>query len=110
MEDFTGHAGANLPEDFDVTTATPLDYFWLLFNASMFTEMARNTNSYARWRIDRRGRTDPYWTETTDAEIRAFVGLEIMMGINPLPDSSLYWSKNPFIGNAGIQSVMTANR
>ena len=33
-----------------------------------------------------------------------------MMGINTLPQLAMYWNKNPFIGNAGIQSVMTKNR
>jgi hypothetical protein len=76
----------------------------------LFVEIARNTNRYAKWRMDQTGTVDPYWTETTPNEIRAFIGMEIIMGINQLPDTMMYWSKNPLIGNAGIQDIMTANR
>ena len=31
------------------------------------------------------------------------------MGINNLPRLAMYWSSDPFIGNTGIQNVMTKN-
>ena len=38
------------------------------------------------------------WVDTTVEEIKAFLGLAIMMGINSLPQLAMYWSENPFIG------------
>ena len=32
------------------------------------------------------------------------------MGLNNLPRIAMYWSTDPFIGNTGIQNVMTKNR
>ncbi|XP_053382439.1 uncharacterized protein LOC128549543 [Mercenaria mercenaria] len=110
VDDFTARSGPNLPDGFDVDTAKPLDYFWLLFNAEVFADMARHTNSYARWRMEQRNNADPYWTDTSTNEIQAMVGMEILMGINQLPDSRMYWSKNKFMGNQGISEVMTCNR
>ena len=50
------------------------------------------------------------WKDATSNELRAYFGISIVMGINKLPQLALYWSSDPFIGNNGIQSVMTKNR
>ena len=43
-------------------------------------------------------------------ELRAYFGLCIIMGINSFPRIAMYWSSDSFIGNTGIQNVMTKNR
>ena len=100
LDDFTDESGAKLPDDFDTTAATPLAYFELLFEPEMFELIATNTNRYAQYYRDcKRIETnnpnfeDPYWTETTDAEIRALYGVAIMMGINRMPNAELYFDK-----------------
>ena len=40
------------------------------------------------------------------AEISAFFGLNIFMGINQLPNKRLYWDSNPFLGNAGFKKTI----
>jgi len=105
-----GQPGARLPDEFDVVTATPIDYFFLLFKPFMFADVVRHTNSYAQWSMDQAGRDDPRWTDTTEAEMRAYIGMHINMGINPLPATHMYWSSNPNIGNEGMKRTMTANR
>ena len=39
-------------------------------------------------------------------EIKAFLGVYVVMGVN-LPSTADYWSSDPFLGNKGIQKVMT---
>ena len=75
----------------------------------MFVEMARHTNNYARWKA-LNGYPDDKWVPTDEYEMRAFIGINIIMGINNLPEADMYWSGNSFLGNAGIQNVMSCNR
>jgi len=47
---------------------------------------------------------------TNSEEIKAFIGINFFMALNPLPNISMYWDCNEFIGNLGIQNIMTRNR
>lgn len=42
--------------------------------------------------------------------MKAYLGICLIMGINNLPLLARYWSSDPFIGNTGIQNVITKNR
>lgn len=53
---------------------------------------------------------DPVWYECTMDEMRAYLGLLILMGINKLPDYKLHWSKNKFLANSGFIDVMPVRR
>ena len=53
---------------------------------------------------------DPIWYEVAENEMKAYLSMNIFMGINKLPGYKDYWSKNNFIGNEGIKSVMTVRR
>ena len=107
--DFNEEPGPKLPARLDVNTALCLDFFWLLFHPAMFVHMARHTNNYAR-RTQTNGTPDDKWVETNEWEMRAFVGINILMGINQMPEYDMYWSSDTFLGNIGIQNVMTCNR
>ena len=43
-------------------------------------------------------------------EIKAYLGILIMMGLDPLPDMELYWSNDPFYNNPEISKIMTVKR
>jgi hypothetical protein len=45
--------GPVFPDGFNEETASPKDYFDLMFNPDMIGNIVRNTNNYARWK--RRG-------------------------------------------------------
>lgn len=93
-------------EDFDVpdfvdtsgpthqlsSDANPLLYFLLLFPLSLVQVLVDNTNSYAA-QSGAQG-----WTDTTIDEMKAFLGLQILMGIIQLPRYTMYWSSDKFIG------------
>ncbi|XP_062874387.1 piggyBac transposable element-derived protein 4-like [Trichomycterus rosablanca] len=90
--------------------ADTLDYFRLLFPDSLFEHMVEQTNNYALYRQRRSGRSDTHWHPTDIREMRAYVGLNVLMGINQLPDYGMYWASDIFIGNAGFKKTMTARR
>ena len=48
--------------------------------------------------------------ETTEDEMKAFLGINLIMGINKLPSLEDHWSTGKCIGNEKIQDVMTRTR
>ena len=47
---------------------------------------------------------------TNREEMSAFLGINYIMSINKLPTLKSYWQADVFIGNEGIQNVMTRAR
>ena len=85
-------------------------FFNLIFDLSIINLVVRETNRYARKKLaNTRIRLDK-WQDVTAQELCAYFGMCIIMGINSLPRISMYWSSDSFIGNSGIQNVMTKNR
>ncbi|CAB3242136.1 unnamed protein product [Arctia plantaginis] len=82
----------------------PLDYFSNLFPDEIINMIVTETNRYASQKDCRN------FQPTTSAEIKAFLGVMIMMGLHPLPDFELYWSSDPFYNNPDISSTFTLNR
>ena len=41
---------------------------------------------------------------------QAFLGINVIMGMNRLPSVAMYWSSGDFFGNQGIKKVMPRNR
>ena len=80
----------------------PLDhilrYFYLMFPEDLFDKIAEETNRYAEQAAERAGAPDPSWTPTDPREMKAFIGLWMLMGINQLPAVHMYWSDNKYIG------------
>ena len=64
------------------------------------------TNRYAEQVLHS---TNKVWT-TDAAEIRAYMGFMILMGINHLPEIRDYWSINPYFRYAPIADRITRDR
>ena len=114
---FTQDSGPCLPENLDVSVATVLDYFNLLFKPEIFSYIKNHTNNYAIFKQEetRTNRNNPdyvgcVWQETTVEELKALFGINIVMGLNPLPQYKLCWHQNDFIGNSGVKRKMTCRR
>ncbi|XP_062593965.1 piggyBac transposable element-derived protein 4-like [Saccostrea cucullata] len=87
-----------------------IKYFYLMINEEFFEIAARETNRYAEQEMTRKGSRDSVWYATTGVEMKAFFGMTIIMGINQVPRIDMYWSENPFVGNAGFKTCMTRTR
>uniref|UniRef100_A0A3Q2GQU9 Si:ch211-130m23.5 n=1 Tax=Cyprinodon variegatus TaxID=28743 RepID=A0A3Q2GQU9_CYPVA len=107
IEPFSAASGPQHPLGDEADTR---DYFRILFPDSLFEHMVEQTNNYALYRQRRVGKSDPHWHPTDVREMKAYVGLNILMGINQLPDTDMYWASDIFIGNAGFKKTMTARR
>ena len=93
----------HLPED-----ATLLDFFSLLWVLSFFQLLAEQTNLFAgQKQVHKPGIK---WYPTTSEEMKTFLGINIIMGIDQKPAHAHYWLTDPYLGNQGIQSVMPWKR
>ena len=115
VKQFTGEKGYKLPPHFDVSTASPLDYFQLFFSDNVFETIVKNTNSFKRFRCQQKRITQPafeekFWEDTNVNEMEAFFGIAIMFGILNQPRYRTFWSKDPFLGNPGVQRVFSLKR
>ena len=85
--------------------AIELDYFKLLFTDDMLNDMSLQTNLYAQQCIAEK--PDPQWTDTTMPEMRAFLAIQILMGIDVLPEQRMYWSSNEYLGELSSCTLQT---
>ena len=90
---FSANPGPQLPLQRD---ATPLQYLELFFNTSMWLYLVQQTNNYAHHRMSnaRPSRRSLFCksVDVTVAEMKAFVGLILNMGLVQLPEIREYWS------------------
>ena len=110
VQNFTEETRPTFPDGYDCNTATPMDYFNLMYSMNIIPDFVRHTSSYTRWKMEQSETDDPIWYEVAENEMKAYLSMNIFMGINKLPGYKDYWSKNNFIGNEGIKSVMTVRR
>ena len=112
---FTQYVGACLPEDFDASAAKPLDYFRLFIKEEIMTLLVENTNKYHKWRVNQKRLLDPdyvdkKWEDCDQIDLDAWLGLNILFGINHLPEVKQYWSSNELLGNNAVKKVMARSR
>lgn len=68
------------------------------------------TNRYAASNVATTPRARP-WTPTTEEEMRAFIGMLIIMGVLKSPRLEMYWTQKwPEIATPGISSIMPLRR
>ena len=106
IDEFSGQPGIkfNVPDN-----PSAISLFSQLFGDSVVDLIVTEMNRYARQKLA----NSPLlrkWKDTTNPEVKAYFGICIIMGLNNLPRIAMYWSTDPFIGNTGIQNVMTKNR
>ncbi|KAK1154800.1 hypothetical protein AOXY_G28351 [Acipenser oxyrinchus oxyrinchus] len=107
VEQFTSRCG---PQHSLGPEADALDYFNLLFPDSLVHHLVEQTNAHARLLQQERSLPDEEWHPTSASEMRAFIGLTILMGLQPLPNPSMYWSSQHFEGSPGFLNTMHARR
>ncbi|XP_060064742.1 piggyBac transposable element-derived protein 4-like [Ylistrum balloti] len=101
LPEFTKNTGVNHHLQMD---AKPIDYLKFI-PAPYFDVIAEETNRYA----DQKG-PDPRWQPTTPDEVRAFISINIIMGIRQLPRLWNYWSTDERFSDPYISSIMTKSR
>ena len=86
IQPFTDNAGVTHNLD---DTASVMEFFNLLFTDDMLENIVVQTNLYAQQSIT--VKPDPAWYDTSREEMRAFLGINIYMGIVVQPEQHMYW-------------------
>ena len=76
-----------------------------LFGDKIINRIVQETNCYVNQKLTNNVENLAHWTDTTSVEIRAYLGVVIMMAINYLPQVALYWSSDVFLGNEAINTI-----
>ena len=106
---FTGVEGLRNPMPQD---AEPIDYFKLYFTDEVFDIIYKETSRYAQQYIETNGANlrpksiVHNWKPTDASEMKAFIGLCILMGIISKPRISMYWSTDSFYHTPVFGQVM----
>uniref|UniRef100_A0A2H1W609 SFRICE_037012 n=1 Tax=Spodoptera frugiperda TaxID=7108 RepID=A0A2H1W609_SPOFR len=87
------------PKANDTHKTSPLSIFERLFPDELIVIIVEQTNRYAHQKNSKN------WKPVTQQDIKAYLGVLILMGLNPLPDMELYWSSDPFYYNKEIAQV-----
>ena len=103
VPDFLAATGINLV----LNNPNELDVFLSFIGDDLWDKMVAESNRYAHQQL---GDRFANFRVITRAELKAFTGINIIMGIVRLPNYALYWSNDEFFGNQGIKRVMTKNR
>ena len=93
----------------------PLAFFMLFFPQELFELMAYETNEYATICLDSPVDLPPksrfqYWEDTTADEMKAYVGLQIYMGLTDKPAIKDYWATGDYDNTTRFCEVMSRNR
>ena len=103
INDFKESTGPNHNLQWD---ASPLDYFYLMFSEDTFEHIVRETNRYQHAKKP----GDKYWTPITIPELKAYFGIQIIMGIHQLPAYWCYWSGEDFLRVDAVANIMSKSR
>lgn len=87
---------------------TALDAFQKVFDMTLFEKITEETNRYATQKQETH--PDPTWTPTYTEEIKAFIGMHIIMGLVRYPRYHLYWIQDDYFANYGIKNTITRRR
>ena len=100
VEEFSSNSG---PTQDLGENATAKDFFNLFIDDNYIDEIVRNTIVYARSQGDNK-------FTTNRAEISAYFGLNILLGIHELPQLHMYWDSDDFIGVEGFKKTIPKQR
>ena len=95
-----------------------LDYLYSEIGDDFFNNLADNTNEYTVFKCpvahpnaaDRLDTLDKHWYSTTADEIKAYIGINILMGIAQLPEGRDYWSSDQLLHNDYVAKRFSRNR
>ncbi|XP_048753373.2 piggyBac transposable element-derived protein 3-like [Ostrea edulis] len=90
------------------SSKTEMDFFHLFFPSNYYEEIAQQTNAYAERVIN--VNPNPAWYPTNGEEIKAYLGVAIVMGILPAPAQVMYWYKDKLFHPSCIEGKFTRTR
>ena len=106
IEPFVSPVGPNF-EAF--VNAKEIDYFRLLGD-EILNNIVEESNRFARQKLVAKPDKLERWVNITLPELKAYLGIAIIIGMNYNPRIAMYWSADEFYCNPGIKKDMPRNR
>ncbi|XP_037782728.1 piggyBac transposable element-derived protein 4-like [Penaeus monodon] len=104
---FEGTPGVKAPlED----SSTPLEVFTSVFPEELFQTIMDETNRYVRQNPRTPSSHMKGWEDTTVREVRSYVGLRFLMGLQSKRDQREWWSTDPLMSSSVFAKTMTRDR
>uniref|UniRef100_A0A3B4UNY5 Pogo transposable element derived with ZNF domain b n=1 Tax=Seriola dumerili TaxID=41447 RepID=A0A3B4UNY5_SERDU len=97
------------PRHFLSKNSDAIDFFNLLFPTELVELITNETNAHAKT-CQFLGSCHPDWVPVTTHEIKGFIGLVVLMGIQNLPDPSHYWSWSHYDNSYTFYRAMSFKR
>ena len=117
LPQFRFKGGPTLPDDFDVNTTHPIDYFKLFFTDKIIQHIVNCTNDYACIAINKKRRTkpnyvNPLWSldgsdDITCEELHAYLDCCVILSVNPSRQLHHIFSSESYLNNMGIRQIFT---
>lgn len=96
VDDFVSPTGIT----FDIAeNAERIDIFLELFGDEILNKIVTESNCYARQKLAEHAEQRSKYVDVTFPELKGYLGVCILMGINSLPCIADYWSSNTYLGN-----------
>jgi len=96
--------------------AKEIDYFTKIFSDDILNLIVEQTNMYASQDLPRKSNKkegvgpSKNWQSTSTEEIKALLGVMIIMGIHQLPHLANYWSSDPILSVSSVSQVLSSKR
>ena len=103
LQDFIGSGGPTV-----AIPDTPLSIFKLYYTADLVQLITDQSNLYAKEVMN--SERFEQWEKLTTRDLEAFLGFNILMGINSLPAIYDYWKKDPIYHYAPIADHISRDR
>lgn len=91
-------------------TSEPKEVLDTIFTPELWQRMVEETNRYAAQHPPPASPHMKEWTDTSVEELGRLVGLRLLMGIVRLPETKMYWSQDPLLGQTAFKNAMTRDR
>ena len=90
------------------STTKAIDFFGQVFDDDLFRHIVDQTNLYALQNPPSSSRYR--WFDTSVEELKAFIGVRILMGFNVRHSYRDYWSQDPYLGAPAVVKAFPINR
>lgn len=84
--------------------------FHLFLPPTFFTLLVEQTNLYAAQVYQSTRPPKTTWKDVTVQEMKAFIGMNIAMGVVNLPEINMYWSTDPILEHSWFRTILSRNR
>lgn len=114
LKNFDEHSGPRHIDD----DATASEIFLSIFDNEIISLLVEETNAYYHQYVRKAGGLDNIkpnararkWTDVTNAEMKAFIGILLYIGLVRLPNYESYWNNDDLLSLKGLTQIMPRDR